>query len=41
MISEEEFAAIRACVAKAFGFVASSYISAALAKESKIRVDSI
>jgi len=30
MISEEEFAAIRACVAKAFGFVASSQILDAL-----------
>jgi tRNA A37 threonylcarbamoyladenosine dehydratase len=41
MISEEEFAAIRACVAKAFGFVASSYLCDALAEEPKIVVDSI
>lgn len=41
MISEEEFTAIRACVAKAFGFSAGSYIRDALAKESKIEVDEI
>jgi len=41
MISEEEFAAIRACVAKAFGFSAGSYICDALTKESKIAVDEI
>jgi uncharacterized protein YifN (PemK superfamily) len=35
MISEEEFAAIRACVAKAFGFVASSYICDATTPELK------
>jgi hypothetical protein len=40
MISEEEFAAIRACVAKGFGFVASSYLCDALAEETKIGVDS-
>jgi len=40
MISEEEFAAIRACVAKAFGFAASSYLCDALAEEPKIVVDS-
>jgi uncharacterized protein YifN (PemK superfamily) len=41
MISEEEFAAIRACVAKAFGFAASSYICDALTNESKITIDEI
>jgi uncharacterized protein YifN (PemK superfamily) len=41
MISEEELAAIRACVAKAFGFSASSYIRDELSKESQIRVDEI
>ncbi len=40
MISKEEFAAIRACVANAFGFVASAYICDALAPESEIVVDS-
>jgi hypothetical protein len=40
MISEEEFATIRACVAKAFGFVASSYLCEALAEEPRIMVDS-
>jgi len=39
MISEEELAAIRTCVAKAFGFAASSYICGALAEESKMGVD--
>ena len=41
MISEEEFAAIRACVAKAFGFSPSSYICDARNEESKIAVDEI
>jgi uncharacterized protein YifN (PemK superfamily) len=41
MISEEEFAAIRTCVEKAFGFSASSYIRDALFEEPKIRVDEI
>lgn len=35
MISEEEFAAIRVCVAKAFGFSASSCIRGELADEPK------
>jgi hypothetical protein len=35
MISEDEFRAIRACVAKAFGFGASSYICDASIEESK------
>jgi len=40
MISEEEFVAIRACVAKAFGFGGSSYLCDAPAEKLKIGVDS-
>jgi hypothetical protein len=39
MITEEELTAIRACVAKAFGFAASAHICEAHAQESKIVVD--
>lgn len=41
MISEDEFRAIRACVAKAFGFAPGSNISDVFAEESKISVDSV